>query len=50
MDRRVVLKLLTWPTLAAQALSNGEPLRDRDRFAFLLGVSDGKELFGEPTP
>jgi hypothetical protein len=20
------------------------------RFAFLLGVSDGEELFGEPTP
>jgi hypothetical protein len=23
---------------------------DLHRFAFLLGVSDGEELFGEPTP
>ena len=23
---------------------------DPHRFAFLLGVSDGEELFGEPTP
>jgi hypothetical protein len=23
---------------------------DFHRFAFLLGVSDGEELFGEPTP
>ncbi len=23
---------------------------DMHRFAFLLGVSDGEELFGEPTP
>jgi hypothetical protein len=28
-----------------------ETLRaDLHRFAFLLGVSDGEELFGEPTP
>jgi hypothetical protein len=30
---------------------NIEALRaDLYRFAFLLGVSDGEELFGEPTP
>ena len=23
---------------------------DLHRFAFLLGISDGEELFGEPTP
>jgi hypothetical protein len=28
-----------------------ETLRgDLHRFAFLLGISDGEELFGEPTP
>ena len=28
-----------------------ETLRaDLNRFVFLLGVSDGEELFGEPTP
>ncbi len=30
---------------------NTDALRaDLHRFAFLLGVSDGEELFGEPTP
>ena len=30
---------------------NTQTLRaDLHRFAFLLGVSDGEELFGEPTP
>jgi hypothetical protein len=30
---------------------NTETLRaDLHRFAFLLGVSDGEELFGDPTP
>jgi hypothetical protein len=30
---------------------NTEALRaDLHRFAFLLGASDGQELFGEPTP
>jgi hypothetical protein len=30
---------------------NTEALRaDLHRFAFLLGVSDGEELFGEPAP
>jgi hypothetical protein len=30
---------------------NAETLQaDLHRFVFLLGVSDGEELFGEPTP
>ena len=30
---------------------NTETLRaDLHRFVFLLGISDGEELFGEPTP
>jgi hypothetical protein len=30
---------------------NTDALRaDLNRFAFLLGASDGEELFGEPTP
>jgi hypothetical protein len=30
---------------------NADALRaDLHRFVFLLGVSDGEELFGEPTP
>ena len=30
---------------------NADTLRaDLHRFAFLLGVSDGEELFGEPAP
>jgi hypothetical protein len=46
------------PTLAQSlAAFTGHPaygietLRaDLHRFAFLLGISDGEELFGEPTP
>ena len=32
------------------AHTTGTPCADPHRFAFLLGVSDGEELFGEPTP
>ena len=45
------------PALAQLATFAGHPaygidtLRaDLHRFVFLLGVSDGEELFGEPTP
>jgi hypothetical protein len=33
------------PAYGIEALRN-----DLHRFVFLLGVSDGEELFGEPTP
>jgi hypothetical protein len=32
------------------AYDTGTLRADLHRFAFLLGASDGKELFGEPTP
>jgi hypothetical protein len=32
------------------AYSTGALCADLHRFAFLLGASDGEELFGEPTP
>jgi hypothetical protein len=36
---------------AGHTACNADTLRaDLHRFAFLLGVSDGEELFGEPTP
>jgi hypothetical protein len=31
------------------ACNTGTPRADLHRFAFLLGTSDGEELFGEPT-
>jgi len=36
---------------AGHPACNTDTLRaDLHRFAFLLGVSDGEELFGQPTP
>ena len=32
------------------AYNTGTLCADLHRFAFLLGASDGEELFGEPTP
>ena len=32
------------------AYNTGTLRADLHRFAFLLGASDGEELFGEPTP
>jgi hypothetical protein len=32
------------------AYNTGTLCGDLHRFAFLLGASDGEELFGEPTP
>ena len=32
------------------ACNTGTLCADLHRFAFLLGASDGEELFGEPTP
>ena len=32
------------------AYDTGTLCADLHRFAFLLGASDGQELFGEPTP
>jgi hypothetical protein len=32
------------------AYNTGTLCADLHRFVFLLGVSDGEELFGEPTP
>ena len=32
------------------AYNTGTLCADLHRFAFLLGVSDGEELFGEPAP
>ena len=32
------------------AYDTGALLADLHRFAFLLGETDGEELFGEPTP
>ena len=32
------------------AYSTGTLCADLHRFVFLLGASDGEELFGEPTP
>lgn len=32
------------------AYDTGTLCADLHRFAFLLGASDGEELFGEPTP
>jgi hypothetical protein len=32
------------------AYNTGTLRADLHRFAFLLGISDGEELFGEPTP
>ena len=32
------------------AYKTGTLCADLHRFAFLLGASDGEELFGEPTP
>jgi hypothetical protein len=32
------------------AYNTGTLCDDLHRFAFLLGASDGEELFGEPTP
>jgi hypothetical protein len=32
------------------AYNTGALCADLHRFAFLLGASDGEELFGEPTP
>ena len=32
------------------AYNTGALCADLHRFVFLLGVSDGEELFGEPTP
>jgi hypothetical protein len=32
------------------AYNTGTLCADLHRFAFLLGTSDGEELFGEPTP
>ena len=32
------------------AYDTGTVCADLHRFVFLLGVSDGEELFGEPTP
>jgi hypothetical protein len=38
-------------TFAGHPACNTQALgADLHRFAFLLGVSDGEELFGEPTP
>jgi hypothetical protein len=38
-------------TFAGHPAYNTQALcADLHRFAFLLGVSDGEELFGEPTP
>jgi hypothetical protein len=38
-------------TFAGHTACNTEALRaDLHRFVFLLGVSDGEELLGEPTP
>ena len=39
------------PTYVGHPAYNIDDLRtDLHRFAFLLGASDGEELFGEPTP
>ncbi len=32
------------------AYNTATPCADLHRFAFLLGQTDGEELFGEPTP
>ena len=32
------------------AYNTATPCADLHRFAFLLGASDGEELFGEPAP
>jgi hypothetical protein len=32
------------------AYNTSTPCADLHRFVFLLGASDGEELFGEPTP
>jgi hypothetical protein len=36
--------------VAHPAYNTGTLCADLHRFAFLLGASDGEELFGEPTP
>ena len=38
------------PSSATPAYNTGTLRADLHRFVFLLGVSDGEELFGEPTP
>jgi hypothetical protein len=41
----------SFATFVGHPAYNTDALRaDLHRFAFLLGASDGEELFGEPTP